>query len=78
MGVRRGVLDARDRVLAAASGAARRYAGVCHIDVDSFDPDDVRAIMELHSLEISSLAYYRTTSPVTMKPAPRRTSTCER
>jgi sugar phosphate isomerase/epimerase len=42
-----------------ASGAeARRYAGVTHIDVDGFDPDEVRAALERHGLEISSLAYY--------------------
>jgi sugar phosphate isomerase/epimerase len=42
----------------AASGAARRYAGVCHIDVDDFDQDAVRQTMAIHNLEISSLAYY--------------------
>ena len=42
-----------------ASGAeARRYAGVTHIDVDGFDPDEVRAALERHGLEMSSLAYY--------------------
>ena len=42
----------------AASGPARRYAGVCHIDVDDFDPDAVLQTMAIHNLEISSLAYY--------------------
>jgi sugar phosphate isomerase/epimerase len=42
----------------AASGERRRYAGVSHIDVDSFDPDAVKATLERHGLEISSLAYY--------------------
>ena len=39
-------------------GAHRRYAGVAHIDVDAFDPDDVHATMERHGLSISALAYY--------------------
>jgi sugar phosphate isomerase/epimerase len=41
-----------------ASGAARRYAGVCHIDVDDFSADEVRELLHRHGLEISSLAYY--------------------
>jgi sugar phosphate isomerase/epimerase len=36
----------------------RRYAGVCHIDVEQLDAGRVRDIMRLHDLEISSLAYY--------------------
>ena len=40
----------------AASGPARRYAGVCHIDVDDLDPDAIRQTMSIHGLEISSLA----------------------
>src|SRR6266700_1532077 len=39
-------------------GERRRYAGVTHIDVASFDPDEVLETMGLHGLEISSLAYY--------------------
>src|SRR5918992_3567913 len=39
-------------------GEARRYAGVTHIDVDGFDPDEVQGTLERHGLEISSLAYY--------------------
>jgi sugar phosphate isomerase/epimerase len=42
----------------AASAAARRYAGVCHIDVERLDPDAVHETMSRHGLEISSLAYY--------------------
>jgi sugar phosphate isomerase/epimerase len=42
----------------ASGGERRRYAGVTHIDVESFDPDEVRGIMERHGLAISSLAYY--------------------
>jgi sugar phosphate isomerase/epimerase len=42
----------------AAAGERRRYAGVSHIDVEDFDPDEVRALFERHELEISSLAYY--------------------
>jgi sugar phosphate isomerase/epimerase len=41
-----------------AGGERRRYAGVSHIDVDAFDPDDVHGIMERHGLAISALAYY--------------------
>jgi len=39
----------------------RRYAGVCHIDVDSIDDSAVRGVRELmdaQKLTISSLAYY--------------------
>ena len=42
----------------AGRGERRRYAGVTHIDVDAFDPDDVRETVERHGLEISALAYY--------------------
>jgi sugar phosphate isomerase/epimerase len=42
----------------AAGGERRRYAGTSHIDVTRLDPDAVRATMEKHGLEISSLAYY--------------------
>jgi sugar phosphate isomerase/epimerase len=42
----------------AAAGSARRYAGVCHIDVERFDPDEVRETVTGRGLEISSLAYY--------------------
>lgn len=42
----------------AAGAERRRYAGVTHVDVDSFDPDDVREVVERHRLEISALAYY--------------------
>ncbi|MGH3103373.1 MAG: sugar phosphate isomerase/epimerase family protein [Gaiellaceae bacterium] len=42
-----------------ASGAERRrYAGVSHIDVTSFDPGAVREALARHGLEISALAYY--------------------
>jgi sugar phosphate isomerase/epimerase len=39
-------------------GEKRRYAGVTHIDVDGFDPDEVHETIERHGLVISSLAYY--------------------
>jgi sugar phosphate isomerase/epimerase len=42
----------------AAGGERRRYAGVSHIDVENFDPDAVRGLLERHGLELSSLAYY--------------------
>jgi sugar phosphate isomerase/epimerase len=41
-----------------AGGERRRYAGVCHVDVDRLDADTVRETMARHDLEISSLAYY--------------------
>src|SRR5262249_54016092 len=41
-----------------AGGERRRYAGVTHVDVDAFDPDEVRATLERHGLGISALAYY--------------------
>ncbi len=41
-----------------AGGERRRYAGVCHVDVDALDADAVRSTMARHGLEISSLAYY--------------------
>jgi sugar phosphate isomerase/epimerase len=41
-----------------AGGEQRRYAGVTHIDVDSFDPGEVRDVLDRHGLEISALAYY--------------------
>ena len=40
------------------STAGRRYSGVCHLDVDDFDPGAVLAILARHGLEISALAYY--------------------
>ena len=42
----------------AAGGERRRYAGVSHIDVDSFDAKAVREMLARHHLEISALAYY--------------------
>ena len=42
----------------AAGGERRRYAGVSHIDVESFDAGAVRELFDKHELEISSLAYY--------------------
>jgi sugar phosphate isomerase/epimerase len=41
-----------------SGGEQRRYAGVSHIDVSAFEPDEVRATMAQHGLEISALAYY--------------------
>lgn len=51
----------------AAGAERRRYAGTSHIDVASFDPDSVRATLEKHGLEISSLAYY----PNNLHPDPK-------
>lgn len=42
----------------AAGGERRRYADVTHIDVESFDPDEVLGTLARHGLEISALAYY--------------------
>jgi sugar phosphate isomerase/epimerase len=45
----------------AAGAERRRYAGVCHIDVEALDDAAVRGVRELfekHRLTISSLAYY--------------------
>jgi sugar phosphate isomerase/epimerase len=42
----------------AARGERRRYAGVSHIDVERLDAGRVRDVLDRHSLEISSLAYY--------------------
>jgi sugar phosphate isomerase/epimerase len=42
----------------AGGGEQRRYAGVTHIDVDSFDADAVHETMSKHGLAISALAYY--------------------
>ena len=42
----------------AGGGERRRYAGVTHLDVESFDPDEVRGLLDGHGLEISALAYY--------------------
>jgi sugar phosphate isomerase/epimerase len=42
-------------------GAGRRYAGVCHIDVETLDDAGAREIVDglaRHGLEISALAYY--------------------
>jgi len=44
-----------------AGAEVRRYAGVCHIDVDSINDSAVRGVRELldgRKLTISSLAYY--------------------
>jgi sugar phosphate isomerase/epimerase len=42
----------------AAGGEGRRYAGVCHVEVDSFDPGEVNETLARCGLAISSLAYY--------------------
>jgi sugar phosphate isomerase/epimerase len=42
----------------ASAGAARRYAGVSHVDVERLDAAAVRRVMDAHGLEISALAYY--------------------
>lgn len=41
-----------------AGGERRRYAGVSHIDVERLDAGRVQDVLDRHSLEISSLAYY--------------------
>ncbi len=42
----------------AAGAEQRRYAGVCHIDVDDLDVGAVHDVLERYGLTISSLAYY--------------------
>lgn len=45
----------------AGEGAARRYSGVSHIDVDTLDDamaHQIRAMLDARGLTISSLAYY--------------------
>jgi sugar phosphate isomerase/epimerase len=42
----------------AAGAEGRRYAGVSHLDVESFDPDEVLGIFDRHGIAISALAYY--------------------
>ena len=56
----------------AAGAERRRYAGVCHIDVDSLDDSAIRGVRELmdsRKLTISSLAYYP--NPLDPDPAQR-------
>ncbi len=45
----------------AESDDARRYAGVCHIDVDTLDEErasEIVAMLSDHGIEISALGYY--------------------
>ena len=42
----------------AGEAAARRYAGVSHIDVDRLDAGAVRDVLESRGLTLSALAYY--------------------
>src|SRR3954468_5469715 len=42
----------------AGEGAARRYAGVSHIDVENADAPRIHDLFARHGLEISALAYY--------------------
>ena len=56
----------------AAGAERRRYAGVCHVDVDSLDDAAIRDLHELlksRDLTISSLAYYP--NPLDPDPAQR-------
>ena len=57
-GTRTASRRSRSRAGLQRGGERRRYAGVSHIDVESFDADAVRELLEQHGLEISSLAYY--------------------
>ena len=64
-----------------SGGEARRYAGVCHIDVDALDDAAVQRVHDAvggRGLEISSLAYYP--NPLDPDPACATppTSTCGR
>ncbi|HEY0070766.1 MAG TPA: sugar phosphate isomerase/epimerase [Chloroflexia bacterium] len=56
------------------STATRRYAGVTHIDVTALTPSkakDILSLMDRHSLQISSLAYY----PNPLHPDPEHRTT---
>ena len=56
----------------AAGAERRRYAGVCHIDVDALDGSAINGVHQLmggHRLTISSLAYYP--NPLDPDPAQR-------
>ena len=56
----------------AAGAERRRYAGVCHVDVDALDASAIRGVRELldsRRLTISSLAYYP--NPLDPDPAQR-------
>jgi sugar phosphate isomerase/epimerase len=56
----------------ASEGAVRRYAGVCHIDVERLDDDEARDIgagLARRGLSISGLAYYP--NPLDPDPAER-------
>jgi sugar phosphate isomerase/epimerase len=56
----------------AAGAERRRYAGVCHVDVDALDATAIRGVRELvqsRGLTISSLAYYP--NPLDPDPAQR-------
>jgi sugar phosphate isomerase/epimerase len=52
-----------------AGAERRRYAGVCHVDVDALDVRAVREVLESRGLTISSLAYYP--NPLDPDPAVR-------
>lgn len=41
-----------------SEAADRRYGGVCHLDVASFDPASVLEMMAERELEVSALAFY--------------------
>lgn len=56
-----------------ASGDARRYAGVTHVDVTALDrpaADEVRALLDAKRLDISALGYYP--NPLHPEPEHRR------
>ena len=57
-----------------AGKAERRYAGVCHLDVDGFDRDkanEMKALIAETGVEISGLGYYP--NPLAPDPAERKT-----
>ena len=63
----------------ASGGERRRYAGVTHIDVDSFDPDEVHAIMERHGLiDLGARLLPEQPAPGRRAPRGRSTGTCAR
>lgn len=38
--------------------AERKYAGVCHINVEDYNKDEILSLLEKYGVEISALAYY--------------------
>ena len=59
-----------------SGGEQRRYAGVCHVDVEALDVDAVKREVDGRGLEISSLAYYPNPLDPDLEVRARPTPTC--